>query len=1137
MIFMPLSSRQVLSMSLLAVLATAIMFHWTHRKPFLMKAKWYFNILLITIAIVIIAYFFKPSYNREQFEQNVDDSRYLRFGDAISLFTLKNTFLKQNDSNPALTQTASLTRPEDVSTGSYKQLFIIEDSGQPAGPGNSNPVMTNSIICLVASNGQYVAAADNGNVVLQDNRCDGRCSFTIEGEDVATTKIQFGDTIYLKNLVNSASGLYITCNDDSNVVIGPKSSNSHLSVQDKYGQGINVNWARSAKAMQSSTYQNYAPYFAIDGKSTSFSHTNSEIKPWWEIQLPNQIYLDRIIIKNRLNGGDAVSMRLSNFSIVIKDALGTQMANKDFKTDTPTSEFSWNNIYRVGRLVRIQLKDTAPQYLHMSEVQVFGMPITYSISLSKPMMVDLTTFASHEIISTNASLAPSFENQDLPVTKQDMSIAFFINIDSKMYFSAPTSYTNLMLKGIGGASDSQSTRSPGIWLTPQSPNLKVSVSTGQKISESIEKSSISLRTGQPVHVAVIVDSGVAIKTGWKVGNFKSIATSNVMFVIFHPIQKRYYTLTGIDSTNYTSTFGKVSMLALDDLDAAGFQNLGLYNTSIALPSISLYIDGRLSDIKQLSSLPIYNEMPLLLNANNSLSAIFTEIKFTNYALTPHQVRSMAVLKISKICKTLVSITRDASKIATFSHTELPSYNQALTLTFWSKISKQSSSKKIPLILKGTIDDPEFGVLLSQNGLSVSVPIRTLSRPVTEGIDQPNFVFKNDVWMHFALVLKEGKVTFYVNGNDVATSALNKQFDPNFSDVNVGGFAGSLQNCRICNYAISENELPMLMGKHPDFAANNLLKTAFTKAGCNAYPYAIDQDPGAAADLKTLLANGRSDLVDAALSSIKKSADAYLSGSDTSVQAKAYSTMCYGDISNMNMANLKATLKDQDCDASDDCSQDEASDYYDYVKNADCGSQKFVKISSLTDPDSLSAFLCANPDVAKAIAADVNAKKPAMPSDAASITATLRADPSAAAQVIAGLIQNTDDKNLVKTIAASFLRSGNLNIAELIKHIPPCKLSTILQGSGVQLLNGKPLKPNTNNIVALMKDNATMQKVISSLVSSGQLTPKMLLDQISDSSELRDLISNSCASQPIENNNDFTKYIKKADLPCFGCSFD
>ena len=110
------------------------------------KLKWFVYIsLMILITAMLCA--LSPSSQVESFSQNMDDGRTLRYGDSASLFTLKNTFLKQSDSaTPVLTQSSTLTRPEDLPAGSYKQLFIFEDPSQPAGPGNANPIAYNSSV-------------------------------------------------------------------------------------------------------------------------------------------------------------------------------------------------------------------------------------------------------------------------------------------------------------------------------------------------------------------------------------------------------------------------------------------------------------------------------------------------------------------------------------------------------------------------------------------------------------------------------------------------------------------------------------------------------------------------------------------------------------------------------------------------------------------------------------------------------------------------------------------------------------------------------------------------------------------------------------------------------------------------------
>lgn len=1135
--------------------------------------KWkVYQYLVATILYILCLSLIKCALNtKEGFaEAAIDDGRMVRYGDTISLFTMKNSFLKQGDATGTLTQSATLTRPEDLPSGSYKQLFILEDPANPAGPGNANPVLYGSTISLVAFNGQYVAAADSGSVILQDNRADGRCVFTVEGDNInATSSIRYGDAMYLKSTAADATGVYITAKDDGTIVTSTKGPDSHLSVQDKYGQGLNVNWAKLGRATQSSTYQNYNAYYAVDGKLLTFSSTNSELNPWWEIALPKEIYVDRIIVKNRANVSDDVSMRLSNFSIIIKDAVGVEISRKSLSTASPTSEFSWNNVYHIGRSIRIQLNDTSPQYLNMGEVQVFGMPVNYSVLLNKPIMSDLTTYTANNKLKADATHSRVFEDHELPLAKDDMSIAFWVNIDPKTYAVPPANYINVLIKGNGAATDSKGTRSPALWLTPNTPNLKVSISTVKNLVDGIDTSSIGVPLGKPTHIVLTVSSGVSTTTGWKIGNFRSGSSPTVIYVIFNPVQKRYWSLNGIDSGNYTSVFGKVDMLSLDDLDAAGFQNLGVYDQSSASPNISLYVNGRLSDTKQLSAIPLFNTSPLVFNADKLLTATFSEVKYTNYAMTPMQIHGLAVMRVTQLCKTLVSTVIDASK-ATISigHSELPAYEQQLTLGFWAKISTQTSSNKTPIVVKGSLSDPEFGVILSETGSGLIIPVRTLKYPVSEGIDRSSKTLNPDTWTHFAVTIGDNIVTFYINGSQADTSTLSKRFDTNYSALNIGGFVGQIQNCKMCNYCLKPEELPFLVGSHPDTALNQALKTAFDKAGCTGYPYGIDMDPGAAQDLKALLAAGRSDQVDATFANVKKSADAYVQGTDASTEAKANSDMCYGDIKMMNLPQVTSAsgalavsclpTAPFTCPSPAEVNDFDIrthKDFYKYVNVANVkpaptlgnGSNDYVKISDLSNPQTLAKLLSSNPDIAKAIATDLANVSSAAASSAntsgsgqsqqtptaAQITAMLQADPSSAAEVIAGLVKNTSDPSIVKSIAASLVSSGSLNVADLVKTLPPAQMNQIIQSIGANTNTSTP------DLISMTKNDSTRQQVLQKLVRSGQLKPADLLAIMKDTPEFRSLVSSSCAAgdEPIQNHPDFIHYIAKASVPCYGCELD
>ncbi|XP_051755485.1 fucolectin-1-like [Ctenopharyngodon idella] len=63
-----------------------------------------------------------------------------------------------------------------------------------------------------------------------------------------------------------------------------------------YGEENAALWGKSSK---SSVYPNYVSGYAIDGLSTSFTHTNPETNPWWRVDLLKVYRLNRVTITNR----------------------------------------------------------------------------------------------------------------------------------------------------------------------------------------------------------------------------------------------------------------------------------------------------------------------------------------------------------------------------------------------------------------------------------------------------------------------------------------------------------------------------------------------------------------------------------------------------------------------------------------------------------------------------------------------------------------------------------------------------------------------------------------------------------------------------------------------------------------------
>ena len=84
-----------------------------------------------------------------------------------------------------------------------------------------------------------------------------------------------------------------------------------------------MDWGRRGETSQSSVYQNYNAYFAVDGKLLTYNQTQQELNAWWQVTLPKDIYIDRVIINNIPNKDDATKMKLSNFSIILTDSYGS----------------------------------------------------------------------------------------------------------------------------------------------------------------------------------------------------------------------------------------------------------------------------------------------------------------------------------------------------------------------------------------------------------------------------------------------------------------------------------------------------------------------------------------------------------------------------------------------------------------------------------------------------------------------------------------------------------------------------------------------------------------------------------------------------------------------------------------------
>jgi hypothetical protein len=86
-----------------------------------------------------------------------------------------------------------------------------------------------------------------------------------------------------------------------------------------------------------------------DYNANSVSHTSSEDNPWWEVVLAQPATIDRVVVWNRTDGGEAISSRTKNYKVLLLDAARKTVEER--KSDTypnPKEEHVFDGVRQIA---------------------------------------------------------------------------------------------------------------------------------------------------------------------------------------------------------------------------------------------------------------------------------------------------------------------------------------------------------------------------------------------------------------------------------------------------------------------------------------------------------------------------------------------------------------------------------------------------------------------------------------------------------------------------------------------------------------------------------------------------------------------------------------------------------------------
>ncbi len=831
-----------------------------------MTLKYFTNIpntqvIVSTLIVFVLLSMVNTGSYSEGFSE-ADESRLVRYGDMITMWTWKNAFVNAK-TDDTIGLSARLTQPSEIPRRWSWEYFTIEDSNDPSGPGNRGPVKFGDSVYIRSWRSTWLSAknAEKDNIVQSPNRSSNE-KFVMESPDItgnAGTNVKYGDIFYLK----SWRSTYMAYSEADEVLQHKiRDQYGQMRIYDRYGHGAITDWARRGHATQSTNLGDYAAVNAIDGNFMTFNHTQNENNSWWQVKLPKDVYIQEIIITNRR---DCCQDRLNNFDVIIMDSSGKAILSKYQKESR--KEYNINGINRIGRIVRIQLRGKNP--LHLSEIKVYGKGVDYSSLLENPVVSDLINEETRFTEMSNQVIY----NEDMPYVgiSGNTSISYFIKPSTNM-----DGDRSIMIKG-------EKMSAPYMFLRDGKLHIQYSTSSNDK--QEI-KSDYKMPSSEWTHVAFVIDTGVSLESGWLFGSFNKAPKDGLPSdnYLVHNSLRKYYHVNDEMKSDYGSSPANWS----EDL-VKNMMYMGELKTTNTQSVMVLYLNGRMEKSVNLSGYqsgnekvvkgkPISNKEALYIGkapsrADKGANFMMNKLQFFNYALSSKMITKLSSFQFKRVTLNLVRGQHDTRNEYVIEPHTLPEINKECTVNFWLFSERDNNgNKKEDIIFRkgGSNNEKAPAMTFSPDSNNVFGLVSAESgKYYGESIKLQDAMLKN-VWYHIALVLNDRKITVYVNGQLRNQKTLPGSIIYNNGPIRIGTFEGKIMNFSFSNYALTENEVVNQMGRHPDYQYQLEVKKLWNEVGCISNPF---HNPTANSDWIELVKTGNHSKLEDKFRDLKKKADA------------------------------------------------------------------------------------------------------------------------------------------------------------------------------------------------------------------------------------------------------------------------